>query len=111
MTRFDTDQLPIDFQLAALSLGRNACFRCTQRPGRLRLFGAESFGSWFRQSLIARRQQAFCFTATTKVEFEPDTLQQCAGPDLLLQRAEVPLPEHHLQRRRGEAPLHHQLPG
>src|SRR5690606_38093516 len=36
-------------------------------------------GSWFRQSLVERRQQAFCFTATTKVEFEPDSLQQAAG--------------------------------
>jgi xylan 1,4-beta-xylosidase len=45
----------------------------------LRLYGHESFGSWFKQSLIARRQQAFCFTATTKLEFEPDTLQQAAG--------------------------------
>jgi xylan 1,4-beta-xylosidase len=78
LTRFDSDQLPIDFQWLRHPWDESL-FSLRSRPGRLRLFGAESFGSWFRQSLIARRQQAFCFTATTKLEFEPDTLQQCAG--------------------------------
>ena len=78
MTRFDSEQLPIDFQWLRYPWDESL-FSLRARPGRLRLFGAESFGSWFRQSLIARRQQAFRFTATTAVEFEPDTLQQCAG--------------------------------
>lgn len=78
MTRFDTERLPIDFQWLRYPWDESL-FSRQARPGRLRLFGAESFGSWFRQSLIARRQQAFRFTAMTKVEFEPDTLQQCAG--------------------------------
>jgi xylan 1,4-beta-xylosidase len=78
LTRFDTSQLPIDFQWLRHPWDESL-FSLKSRPGRLRLFGAESFGSWFRQSLIARRQQAFCFTATTKLEFEPDSLQQCAG--------------------------------
>jgi xylan 1,4-beta-xylosidase len=78
MTRFDSDRLPIDFQWLRHPWDESM-FSLRARPGRLRLFGAESFGSWFRQSLIARRQQAFCFTATTKMEFEPDTLQQSAG--------------------------------
>jgi xylan 1,4-beta-xylosidase len=78
MTRFDSQSLPIDFQWLRYPWDETL-FSLKSRPGRLRLFGAESFGSWFRQSLIARRQQAFCFTATTRVEFEPDTLQQCAG--------------------------------
>jgi xylan 1,4-beta-xylosidase len=77
-TLFDGAQLPIDFNWLRYPWDE-ALFSLRARPGRLRLFGAESFGSWFRQSLIARRQQAFCFTATTKVEFEPDTLQQAAG--------------------------------
>jgi xylan 1,4-beta-xylosidase len=75
---FDTPQLPIDFQWLRYPWDESL-FSLQARQGHLRLFGAESFGSWFRQSLIARRQQAFCFTATTKVEFEPDTLQQAAG--------------------------------
>ena len=43
------------------------------------LTGKESLGSWFEQALIARRQEAFCFTAETKLEFQPDNFQQCAG--------------------------------
>jgi xylan 1,4-beta-xylosidase len=36
-------------------------------------------GSLFRQSLVARRQQAHCFSAVTSVDFEPDKFQQMAG--------------------------------
>ena len=78
MTRFDSQRLPVDFQWLRCPWDETL-FSLQARPGRLRLYGAESFGSWFRQSLVARRQQAFRFSATTKVEFEPDTLQQCAG--------------------------------
>src|SRR5262249_50656433 len=49
------------------------------RPGFLRLFGRETIGSCFRQSLVARRQQAHCFSAATVVEFEPLHFQQMAG--------------------------------
>src|SRR5688572_2742465 len=77
-TDFHTDKLPIEFQWLRYPWDEEL-FTLKARPGFLRLLGAESFGSWFRQSLIARRQQAFCFTATTQVEFEPDTLQQAAG--------------------------------
>lgn len=77
-SNFDSEALPIDFQWLR-SPWDETLFSLKDRPGYLRLFGAESFGSWFRQSLVARRQQAFRFTATTKMEFEPDTLQQAAG--------------------------------
>jgi xylan 1,4-beta-xylosidase len=77
-TTFDSAQLPIDFQWLRQPWDESL-FSLRARPGYLRLCGAESFGSWFRQALVARRQQAFCFTATTKLEFDPDTLQQCAG--------------------------------
>jgi xylan 1,4-beta-xylosidase len=33
----------------------------------------------FRQSLIARRQQAHCYSAATVIEFEPEHFQQLAG--------------------------------
>ena len=36
-------------------------------------------GSLFRQALVARRQQAHCFSAATVIEFEPDHFQQMAG--------------------------------
>ncbi|MBL4826464.1 MAG: glycoside hydrolase family 43 protein [Spongiibacteraceae bacterium] len=49
------------------------------REGYLRLYGRESVGSCYEQALVARRQQDFCYTATTKVEFEPEHFQQLAG--------------------------------
>jgi xylan 1,4-beta-xylosidase len=36
-------------------------------------------GSLFRQALVARRQQAHCYSAATAVEFEPQHYQQQAG--------------------------------
>jgi xylan 1,4-beta-xylosidase len=50
-----------------------------ERTGFLRLKGRESFNSAHRQSLLARRQQAFSIIAETVVEFEPNTFQQMAG--------------------------------
>src|SRR5262249_36540166 len=54
-------------------------FSLAARPGHLRLFGRETIGSLFRQALVARRQQAHCFSAATVVEFEPEHFQQAAG--------------------------------
>ncbi|MBB6451312.1 xylan 1,4-beta-xylosidase [Geomicrobium halophilum] len=51
----------------------------TERPGYLRLKGMESLSSLHRQSLIARRQQAFHVEAETSVDFHPETFQQMAG--------------------------------
>ncbi len=51
----------------------------TARPGHLRLYGRETLGSLFRQSLVARRQQAHCYTAVTSVDFAPEEYQQVAG--------------------------------
>jgi xylan 1,4-beta-xylosidase len=75
---FNSEQLPIEFQWL-----RTPCpeeiFSLTARPGFLRFFGRESLGSLFRQSLVARRQQAHCFSAATVLEFEPEHFQQMAG--------------------------------
>ncbi|KRE60276.1 glycoside hydrolase family 43 protein [Paenibacillus sp. Soil750] len=49
------------------------------RPGYLRLRGMESMISMHRQSLVARRQQAFRCEAETCLEFDPDHFQQMAG--------------------------------
>ena len=49
------------------------------RPGYLRLYGRETIGSHFTQSLVARRQQAHCYSAETVMEFEPQHFQQAAG--------------------------------
>jgi xylan 1,4-beta-xylosidase len=51
----------------------------TERPGYLRLKGMEPTVSTFRQSLIARRVQAFDISAETSVEFDPISFQQMAG--------------------------------
>ncbi|BCU77595.1 glycoside hydrolase family 43 protein [Luteolibacter sp. LG18] len=76
--RFDTQKLDIHFQSLRrpitedwLSLG--------ERPGFLRLQGGEPTVSTFRQSLIARRVQAFDIRAETSVDFQPQSFQQMAG--------------------------------
>lgn len=51
----------------------------SERPGFLRLKGMEPTISTFRQSLIARRVQAFDVRAETTVEFAPESFQQMAG--------------------------------
>jgi xylan 1,4-beta-xylosidase len=75
---FNTPQLPIDFQWLRTPWPEEI-FSLTARPGFLRLFGRETIGSLFRQSLVARRQQAHCISAATVVEFEPEHFQQSAG--------------------------------
>ncbi len=75
---FDDAQLPIDFQWLRTPFPREI-FNLTARPGYLRLYGRETIGSPFRQSLVARRQQAHGFTVQTMVEFEPEHFQQQAG--------------------------------
>lgn len=75
---FDTTQLPIDFQWLRTPWPEEL-FSLTARPGFLRLFGRETIGSFFRQAMVARRQQSHCFTAATAIEFEPAHFQQAAG--------------------------------
>jgi xylan 1,4-beta-xylosidase len=45
----------------------------------LRLYGRESIGSLFTQSLVARRQQSHWFGVQTSMDFEPAHFQQAAG--------------------------------
>ena len=75
---FDSPVLPIDFQWLRTPWP-DELFSLTARPGHLRLFGRETIGSLFKQSLIARRQQAHCYRAETVVDFEPEHFQQLAG--------------------------------
>jgi len=75
---FDEPVLPVEFQwLRTPEPGR--FMSLTDRPGYLRLKGKESLGSWFEQALVARRQEAFRFSAETRLEFEPRNFQQSAG--------------------------------
>jgi xylan 1,4-beta-xylosidase len=75
---FSTSELPLDFQWLR-SPAPQRLFSLTEEPGRLRLHGRESIGSWFEQSLVARRQEHFSFRAETELAFAPDTYQQAAG--------------------------------
>lgn len=75
---FDDATLPIDLQWLRSPFPERL-FSLTERPGHLRLFGRETIGSSFEQSLVARRQQAFCYTARTMVDFDPRHFQQAAG--------------------------------
>jgi xylan 1,4-beta-xylosidase len=77
-TDFDAPELPIDFQWLRTPHPEEI-FSLTARPGFLRLYGRETLGSLFRQSLVARRQQAHCFSAETVMAFEPAHYQQSAG--------------------------------
>ncbi|KAF5003832.1 hypothetical protein FDECE_9652 [Fusarium decemcellulare] len=47
--------------------------------GKLSLFGRESIGSWFEQSLVARRQTHFSYDAETVIDFSPTDERQFAG--------------------------------
>lgn len=75
---FDAAELPIDFQWLRTPVPADI-FSLTARPGFLRLFGRETIGSQFTQALVARRQQAQCYSASTAMEFEPQHYQQAAG--------------------------------
>lgn len=75
---FDGPSLPIAFQWLRTPWP-DEIFSLTARAGRLRLHGRESLGSQFRQALVARRQQAFCYSAETRMAFEPEHYQQAAG--------------------------------
>lgn len=77
-TEFDDTHLPIDFQWLR-SPEPEYLFSLSARPGCLRLYGRESLGSLFNSSLVARRQQAFSFEASTAMEFSPQHFQQQAG--------------------------------
>ena len=75
---FDTPELPLAFQWLRTPHSE-ALFSLTARPGHLRLYGRETIGSLFTQALVARRQQSFCYTAQTELDFEPAHYQQVAG--------------------------------
>ncbi|KAI0132580.1 beta-xylosidase [Xylariales sp. AK1849] len=47
--------------------------------GKLALIGRESIGSWFEQSLVARRQTHFSYDAETVIDFSPTDERQFAG--------------------------------
>jgi xylan 1,4-beta-xylosidase len=76
----DFDESQLGMQWSTLRIPPDPSWlTLSERKGSLRLRGMESLSSWHRQSLVARRQQAFCFEAETRIEFEPEHFQQMAG--------------------------------
>ncbi len=75
---FVAGTLPIDFQWLRTP-DAAAIFDLSARPGHLRLYGRESIGSHFTQSLVARRQQSHCCSVRTSMEFAPAHFQHMAG--------------------------------
>jgi xylan 1,4-beta-xylosidase len=75
---FEAASLPDPFQWLRTPYPEHL-FSLSDRPGHLRLYGREMIGSAFTQSLVARRQQAFRYTAETSFEAEPGNFQQGAG--------------------------------
>lgn len=75
---FDSGKADIRYQTLRIPLGEEM-LSLAERPGFLRLKGKESLCSIYRQSLIARRQQAFKYTSTTCLEFAPSSPAQSAG--------------------------------
>ena len=74
---FHTKELPIGFQ--TLRIPMKEYIRLDERPGYLRLYGRESLSSDNSNVMTARRQEEFCFTAETKMEFQPQNYFQMAG--------------------------------
>jgi len=75
---FDDDMLPEAFQWLRTP-DPDAIFSLTARSGHLRLYGRETIGSQFTQALVARRQGAWRYTATTLLDAAPRHFQQAAG--------------------------------
>jgi xylan 1,4-beta-xylosidase len=75
---FDSPALDPRFLSLRVPLGAEA-LSLEERPGWLRLKGAESLASKFRQSLVARRWQSFRFTASTVIDAAPEDFHHLAG--------------------------------
>ena len=74
---FDKDTLPLHYK--TLRSPFNEVGSLTEREGFLRIYGREAITSANKQSMVARRLDAFSAESTTLLEFEPKTFQQMAG--------------------------------
>lgn len=75
-TRFDGPALPPEFQWLRTP-EPDRIFRLTGQS--LRMIGRESLGSWFEQSLVARRQEHHAYRAEACFRADPPTWQQAVG--------------------------------
>lgn len=78
--RDDFDQMKLRpvYQTLRCKLDERFC-NLSERKGFLRLRGKESVTSRFEQTLVARRQTSFCYTATAALECRPADYNQMAG--------------------------------
>jgi len=75
---FEADELNVNFSSLRIPFDES-WISLKARKGYLRMRGQESLFSLFKQSIAARRFQAFEFRAETCLEFEPENFQQMAG--------------------------------
>ncbi len=75
----DFDQPTLGLQYQSLRKPLGDLISLSERAGYLRLYGAESIGSPFTQSLIATRLTNHRQQATCKLDFEPRDFQTQAG--------------------------------
>jgi len=75
---FDSPQLRTCYHSLRIPLD-DSLMSLVERPGFLRLKGRESILSHFRQAMVARRIASFRVSASTCIEFEPESFQQMAG--------------------------------
>jgi xylan 1,4-beta-xylosidase len=75
---FDSTELALPWQTLREPLPESV-LSLVERPGYLRLRGQGSLASFHTQALVARRQQAFRYMATTALEFDPRMYQHVAG--------------------------------
>lgn len=75
---FGEESLATDFQWLRTPYPETL-FSLTARPGHLTLYGRETIGSLFEQSLVGRRQTSMCYEATIALDFAPRNFQQSAG--------------------------------
>lgn len=75
---FESKDIDINFQWLRGDISKEI-FSLKDRPGYLRLYGKDMIVSDYTVSLIARRQQAFSYQASTAMEFTPDDDNQMAG--------------------------------
>ena len=72
------DAIGYPYQTLRVPLGENIA-TLKERPGFLRLYGRDSLHSKYTQALVARRQQAFCYTAETAMDYTPRSYHEAAG--------------------------------
>lgn len=74
----ELQSIPAEFQTLRIPASEED-YSFKENNSALRLTGRESMVSRHRQTLLARRQQAFSYDAVTEMDFNPKNFQQLAG--------------------------------